>query len=125
MTEKESTDVLLNYVEGGARLIIEDHKRSIDSYAEDCKRTLDAMLDSIKATAEGFDTLMPSNVIELLSSGGFIRSKNVEVEYDRMRLTVELGNMKILHDPYQRNELDKGFYRVTVIVEPLKKEAEP
>lgn len=123
MTKEESADVILGYVEDEAKKIIETYKDSIDDYSETCKRALDSTLDSIKDAAKDFDTLAPFNLFELLASGGFIRSKKVEVEYDRTSLNIELGNMNILHEPYQHNYLDKGFYRVTVIVEPLEKEA--
>ena len=119
---KEAVELILAYVKEQAEQIVADANNAIDSYVESARNRLERTVKSIEAQANALDVILPLNLIEVIASGGFVRSKDIATEWPDNRLIVSLNSQDIFWEQGTNLKLSKGTFRLTLIAEPLKEE---
>jgi len=119
ITEEESVEVIMKYVREQAEEIYKSFEGDIEEQVDRARNRMKAVVNSIENQSKALKTLLPINLIEVITKGGFIKSKETTLEYESY-WQFELGHQQIFSDPYTSNRLQPGKYRFTLIVEKLE-----
>jgi len=98
--------------------------RASEQMEDDKTRALREMNNEIKNMVEALKAQPlkgAADVVELLERGSIVKVATVDVEWDHAPVTIAVGNRSLI--PYEYTSVDKGAYRVTLIIEPLEASA--
>jgi hypothetical protein len=94
----------------------------INSEAKNAVQRLEKIIEQLREQAK---IVLPINVLEILTNGGYIYSKKFEYKYPDGRVSCDIfvdGARAFEFDWDTRPLLKKGTYRITLIIEKLKEE---
>jgi hypothetical protein len=98
--------------------VAKDIKRELDRELESCVKVAEQRyMETVERLKEASRIIMPINLLEILSKGGYIFSKIYECIEEKTY--VYLYNMDV---DFLIPRLEKGKYRITVIIEKLEEE---
>ncbi len=98
---------------------VSEVKETLKSVMERSLNDLEAQISNINDQMKWAESLAPLNVIELLSKGGAIDSKEFEnPNYSTLR--AEVNGQPLLDSQYK--DLPPGKHRITIIIEPITEE---
>ena len=116
------TEKLVKVLEAEGQRIISS---AFDNIEREKERVLQTMENKVKEMMEALK-IQPlkgaADVIELLEKGGIIKTKTVDVEWDASTINVDLAGSRWIGYPSNEIRLNKGTYRITLIVEPVEVE---
>jgi len=93
--------------------IMESFKQSLEAITRDYVMRFESEVEKLKESAK-IQLPPPLNVIDVLSNGGYVKSKILNFEY-----ATELYLDNVFDWGYARPTLKRGKYRITLIVERL------
>ena len=99
--------------------IIEEVKERVKSYVSQAEKKLIEFVEELKRVPD----IKFGDLIQIIVEGGIIKVKDIETPSDfpyPPYLEVRLGSLTIFEE--QGIKLDKGKYRVILVVKPLKNE---
>ena len=114
MPETVKLGVLDEYLKRVAEATKQELVESLQSYVRAAEQRYREAVESLREAAK---VILPVNVLEILSRGGYIYSKTYECEAER-----NWESFYVLGVRFEIPRLEKGRYRITVIIEKLEGE---
>jgi hypothetical protein len=111
---QSSTTVLDQYFKRIAETARQELVEDLQSYVRVAEQRYREAVEGLKEAAK---VILPVNVLEILSRGGYIYSKTYECEAER-----NWESFYVLGVRFEIPRLERGRYRVTVIIEKLEGE---
>ena len=107
-------EVLDRYLKRVSEIAGQELVENLQSYVRVAEQRYREAVEGLKEAAK---VILPVNVLEILSRGGYIYSKTYECEVER-----NWESFYVLGVRFEIPRLERGRYRVTVIIEKLEGE---
>ena len=123
MSPAKARKAIEDWVSKRAHEITLKAQQDMDEIASCAKINLAAEIDGLKTQADVMDVLVPLNLIDIITKGGFVKGDVFTVPYAVGNLVVTVDHERVLHSDNHPIRLTKGKYKVVLIVEKLEEEA--
>ena len=120
-TDKE---VLSKIVSERADKIQSEATEQIKRIQIDSKNRLSRVVPDLMKQIEDFSLFKSLDVLDSLREGGIVKTGDYENSWDNTHWSFMIGNQEPFYKGSPHRRLDKGRYRITLIMEKLAKETE-
>jgi len=97
----------------------------IQHIQESTERELARIVPDLLKQIENFSVFKTLDVLDVIRNGGVVKTCDYEIPSDHTHWGLELGSVNPFYDGLHSRMLDKGHYRVTLIIEKLAEEDSP
>lgn len=98
---------------------------SIRHIRESSETQLNRIVPDLLKQIESFSVFKLLDVLDVIRNGGVVKTQDFETTWDNNRWSLEIGSEQIFYSDRSSRNLDKGRYRITLIMEKLAEEEEP
>jgi len=117
-------EVLNRIVSERADKIQSEALEQIKRIQEHSEKELGRIVPDLVKQIEGFPSFKQLDVLDVLRGGGIVKTCDHEVHYDNAPWRLELGGSNLFYDGVRPTRLDKGHYRITLLMEKLAEKDE-
>lgn len=115
-------EVLSKIVSEQADKIQSEATEQIKRIQIDSKNRLSRVVPDLMKQIENFSVFKSLDVLEIIRNGGIVKTCEYETSWDDSRWQVTVGSSDVFHKEHPYRKLDKGRYKITLIIEKLAEE---